>query len=606
MAASITDKLDRVTDSTTGRPTLTQLATPGKAIGASALTCNDLTNWTTTSKIHFSIYNVTSAGVKDPTTQTDWVGLVSGNTITNLQLTAGTDRVYNPGAIVDATPTAAWAKDLYDNVRSHANQDGSLITAAVQAALNISGGSAGGWTPLGFTPTSVVANGNRNYTLSFASDVTSILSPGHRLQLTRTTAAPTQCSALNGTNQYWNKTSLAGMTFTDNFTLMGWVKLTSYPGGSGSGIIGRYASGADDGYLLQISGTGQVIMYGAGAANRSFTSNQSIPLNKWVHIAATMTMSSGSGTIYIDGVSVPYTSVGSGTSLTQSGNLEIGSWGGGAGLLPGKVAQAAVFSSVLSQSTILSYMSQTLVGTETSLISAFAFNGNANDLNTTNANNLTANNGVGASTADSPFGGQSDGSISSTLDYGIVHSIKFSTTTTCVIQVPEGCTIPTSGTVASVFYSTGKVPYRFPATRDKWALETIFLNSFNQTSPTSGVFYNIGGFQLNVPIGNWLLKAEAQLQVSNSSNPPAMVIGLSTANNSITEKRTGKILVGAPAMSFPGIGFSTSVPANLSTATPYYFNESLYASGASSITLNNDVSTAGAGGSVLTAENALL
>lgn len=144
MSANITDLLSRVSDSNTGRPIITSLASPGKAIGAASINLAAATNWTTDSAIYFSIYETTTASgitVKDTTTQTDWKGTLSGTTVSSLTLTGGTDRAYNAGAIVEQTPTARYAKDGYDWALARHNQDGShkaftetniVPTAAIQ------------------------------------------------------------------------------------------------------------------------------------------------------------------------------------------------------------------------------------------------------------------------------------------------------------------------------------------------------------------------------------------------------------------------------------------------------------------------------------------
>ena len=99
---------------------------------------------------------------------------------------------------------------------------------------------ADGWTPLlGVTPNTVTYNGNRTYDLVFNSnDLSDQLSQGMKLRLTRTVAAPDQCADLErGSSQYFSKSSPAGMTFTDDFTVSAWVKLESYAQMS---ILSRY------------------------------------------------------------------------------------------------------------------------------------------------------------------------------------------------------------------------------------------------------------------------------------------------------------------------------------------------------------------------------
>jgi len=153
MSGSITDLVDRVTDSNGGRPVVSTLAAPGKTIGASSINLTDATNWSTTSAIHFSIYKTNAQGYKDVTTQTDWKGVLAGTTISNLTLTGGTDQAYNAGDIVEITPTARYAKDLFDafeqdhDVQGHhktvtdANgnewiEQGSVVNAVNQVKLS--------------------------------------------------------------------------------------------------------------------------------------------------------------------------------------------------------------------------------------------------------------------------------------------------------------------------------------------------------------------------------------------------------------------------------------------------------------------------------------
>jgi hypothetical protein len=164
---AITDKLTRGTDSSTGRPIIATLAAPGKTVGAPSITLSGSTNWSTTTPVYIALYTTTAAGIKDPTTQTDWKATLSGTTLSNMTLTGGTDRSYNAGAYVEITFTSAWAKDLYDALAVHTNPDGSLKTAAVQAALNLGAGSLNGWNALGFAPDVVTYNGNRSYDLVF-------------------------------------------------------------------------------------------------------------------------------------------------------------------------------------------------------------------------------------------------------------------------------------------------------------------------------------------------------------------------------------------------------------------------------------------------------
>lgn len=145
MAGSLSDKFTRVSDSDTGRPVVSSLAS-SKALGATSIVISDATNWTLVSKVHFKIYTTTTvAGVtiEDTTTQTDWIGTLSGTTISNLTLTGGTDRTYNAGATVELTNTAKWAKDMYDGFSVLHNPDGTFKNNAISNAAQIADGIIG-------------------------------------------------------------------------------------------------------------------------------------------------------------------------------------------------------------------------------------------------------------------------------------------------------------------------------------------------------------------------------------------------------------------------------------------------------------------------------
>lgn len=400
----------------------------------------------------------------------------------------------------------------------------SLYFEDLYAAFDgFSGANGSGWNAMVQVPTTVGYNGQRSYTLTYNGvDITSLVSPGTRLRTTRATVAPTQSTSLNGTNQYWSKTgTINKMSFTDDFVVSAWVKLSSYQTNT---IASRY--NGTSGWIFQVTSAGQVYLQGnnAGAANYSqVISYQSLPLNKWVHVTAQLDMSAFTATtttsyIMIDGVDVPVSVARGGTNptaLVQAGDINIGA-SNGAQFFAGKIAQAAVFNAKVTQPTMRGYISQGLTGTETSLASAYSFNGNANDLMTTTPNNLTAAGSAVATEADSPFGTQASGLISSTLDYGIVQSATYAGgNTTVVVQVPEGCTIPTSGGVSAMSYSAMKAPYGFPAGRDKWTLETLIGTNLSAAIAGLNAWYAYTA-KLTVPQGYFNVGWQGTGQISTS------------------------------------------------------------------------------------------
>jgi hypothetical protein len=417
----------------------------------------------------------------------------------------------------------------------------SFVNAQHDHSNAAGGGVLDGWQDLGEVPTSVTDNGNRSYTLKFASiDVLeALISPGMRLRATRQVAAPTQCTSLNGTTQYWSDSSVSGMTVTDDFAVSAWVKLSSYPA-AGAAIASRY--NGTSGWILYVESDGRVVLsgYNAGAGNYSrVISYQSLPLNRWVHIGAQLDMSAFTATtttsyVMFDGVDVPASVARAGTNptaLVQAGNLEIGAYNAGAAgsFFPGKIAQVAIYSAKVTQATIRASRNQTLTGSETSLISAYTLSGanGANDLNTTNGNNLTGVNSPSTSNVGTPFSGDNDGSNivfsgDGLTEMGIVTRLDVSFNgsdfdTDVTVQVPEGYAIPTSGGIAAISYSTHDKPHGFPCQEARWIVGCYINNVIAVAITSVNNWFVASGAKLSVPIGEWDLSMQGEVSQDSTA-----------------------------------------------------------------------------------------
>jgi len=393
-----------------------------------------------------------------------------------------------------------------DNLAANAVNTSELANGSVTVAKLGTDVQSGWISGVINAPTTVTNNGNRSYDLVFNSvDYTQELSEGMRLKLTRTVTAPSQSTSLSGT-KYWSKSSPSGVTFTSTFSAMGLVNPDVY---QSSSIIGRDSAAANlSGWELGLSSSGQVIVYGRNAGGAIIgTSAQSVPLNKWTHVAATVNAATQTVLIYIDGVLVPSTTTGTATTIVQAAtDLAIGKRNGAANYFSGKLAQISLYSTVLSEATIRASMSQAVTGAESGAISAFSFNGVATDLNA-NANNLSAQNSAGY-TSDSPFAnGSRSYDTAGTTDYAVVSTKPvFSTNTTITVQVPEGCTIPTSGGVSAVAYSTQRVPYGFPLDRDRWTILALYkANSGPIAIGSINNWFIASSRAIKVPIGSYSL-----------------------------------------------------------------------------------------------------
>jgi len=437
--------------------------------------------------------------------------------------------------------------------------------------------SATGWSPLGAAPNTVTANGNNSFDMVFNStDLTDTLTNGMRIRATRTVAAPNTAFSLDGTNDYYVKTSPNKLTFTDDFVCSAWVYLTSYSA-SDMAVVSRW--NGTSGFVLRVNTNGTILMagYNAGASNNSYVASyQSVPLNRWVHIAAqldmsTFTASTTTSYIMIDGVDVPASVTRGGTNptaLVQAGNLEIGSTNGGTTPFPGYIDQVAIYSAKVTQATILASMNQALTGSETNLASAYS-NGSVNDLNTTTPNNLTATNGA-TTVANSPFGNRG---VSTTLEYGVVMANTFSTNTTLTIQVPEGCQLPTTGGISSVDYSTQNVPYGFVRDRRRWKIEYLYMSRWAQSSPANLSVYNATGRKITFPVGAWNAGYDTFGYGAGTSGTQDVRADLNTttATYTTTSPFAQSLTYGGNVLEFGG-GCSKRVLLDLTSPTTYYLN----------------------------------
>lgn len=534
---------DKITKANNGVLALPTKLASNKGISDVTAELEASTGWpqdSTDGPVHFALFKV------DPSDETKvadnslsfWKATLTGTTLSNMQQTGGPILSYDLGDSALITSTPGFINDFSDAMLTQHNRNGTHkditstnATITNLAVTNLTVGSqvpSADWSTLGGTPGPVVHNGNLSYDVQvLGSDLTNTIQPGSRLKFTRTVGAPTQCTLLNGTNQYWQKTgTINKMTFVDDFAVGAWIKLTSYPSSIGS-IVSRY--NGTSGWRFDVMANGQVRLqaYNAGAANfSSVQSIQSVPLNKWVYLSAQLDMSAftnfvTSSYIMFNGVDVPADVSRGGTNptqLVQAGNLEIGS-ANATDYLPARIAQVAVFGAKIAQTSFADYMNQGLSGNEPNIASAYSFNGVTTDLSTTSPNNLAAQGGVLATYADSPYGGQANGKISSTLDYGIVQSVSYSTNTVITVHAAEGCTIPTTGGVSAISYSTTSVPFGFPSDADKFTVSSLYCSDvFTTGSPANGVWYYAKA-RIIVPVGRWKLGYDiARLVVAGSAN----------------------------------------------------------------------------------------
>ena len=133
MVASITDKFGKASNGTRAEATT---LTAQKGLGASSISTAALNGWDTTAAVHFQIYRTDTSNNIIAGSQSDWKGVVTGTTISQLVLEGGSDSIYPIGSVVICLPSAGWADDLVEGILTHANQNGTLLPSAVTTALN--------------------------------------------------------------------------------------------------------------------------------------------------------------------------------------------------------------------------------------------------------------------------------------------------------------------------------------------------------------------------------------------------------------------------------------------------------------------------------------
>jgi hypothetical protein len=577
MAATATDKFKKQANNFSTTTSSLIVGTTDTSV-----TLSSVVGLPTDTAVVLVIDRVDANGNKTPSKREYVQGIVSGSSITSLTrgLGSSTAQSHSIGAVVEQVFDQNTWNDAVSGILTQHTQTGthtgittdtltSTGNVVVGGTLTVGGNNtlATGWNALGTTLTYGANNGNKEFTVTAASDLQSSLSTGMKMSILRGTTPPTQSMAFNSaSSQYASKASPTGITFTSAFTLEAWVYLTAYS----NCIIGRRDLAGNNGWYIDINNLGQLeIVYQNSGNYTSWNTYQSLPLNQWVHVAGAVSSISGKtlGGLYINGVSVPTTNPNSAaTSLTQTGALAIGASPitSPTGYFNGYISEARVWSVAQSQANIQANMAINLTGSESNLVGLWQGNGNFNDL-TSNANNLTAVNGAIATQASNPY---------NATEYAVVTKVSYSSpTTTVTLYTGNSNTIPNQ-TLGTVYFSTSRAPYGFNADRGNWTLSSIYTNNISISTPSNGVAYwsTFGSAQINIPTGAWRAGFEcAVTSVSNGTGVGRHVTALSTSTSTwINYSLTS--FWGAPiANAFATHQLYRDASILLASITPHYF-----------------------------------
>ena len=128
--------------------------------------------------------------------------------------------------------------------------------------------------------------------------------------------------------------------------------------------------------------------------------------------------------------------------------------------------------------------------------------------------------------------------------YGIITKIAYSSPNTTITFLHEidptdslALHLLQNSAITNVYYSTVKAPFGFPMSADKWSVIKTYTSDTLKSSPGAGVWYNLGGVYLDIPIGYWGLEYKVTAQNGSSaatSQNRVISTTLSTTNNGTT------------------------------------------------------------------------
>lgn len=364
--------------------------------------------------------------------------------------------------------------------------------------------STTGWSALGYTLTYGANNGNREFTMTTANNLIGELSPGMKTYVNRSITPPSNCASFTAaSSMYAKNTAPSGISFTATYTCEAWIYLYSYQ--ANAMVISQQSTTTGSGWYFRITSGQVTIAYGSTSTGTNIATYQSIPLNQWVHVAGVVSSVSGKTVaLYINGTLAPsYAVASTATTLTQSGYLEVGSYGDSSGqggqYFDGLLSEVRVWSTARTQSQIQSYMAINALGSESGLVALYQFNGAWTD-GTTNANTLTAVNGASNTYAGNPF---------NAIEYAVIESISYSSpTTTLTVSGGNACTIPNQ-TLNNPYYSFYEVPYGLPGGLGNNRVIASNLVAASQNNATTSDTLIIGtAITVTIPTGGRMVEIE--------------------------------------------------------------------------------------------------
>ncbi|MCD8740864.1 LamG domain-containing protein [Mucilaginibacter roseus] len=186
-----------------------------------------------------------------------------------------------------------------------------------------------------------------------------------------------------------------------DFTLNAWVKLDSYNTSAGSQIFSKRITGANNGWVWSIVGSGAAspaipgtVSYGPGGGSTNAFGTTAVPVSQWHMITSVYSFSAQQLRIYVDGVLDNTTNGVASPNSAITAMLYIGRDNPSIGtgyFYKGALDDMSIYNSALSASTITTLYKSTSNNAAPGLVAYWPFDNSGNDMSG-NWNNGTINN----------------------------------------------------------------------------------------------------------------------------------------------------------------------------------------------------------------------
>lgn len=154
----------------------------------------------------------------------------------------------------------------------------------------------------------------------------------------------------------------------------------------------------------------------------------------------------------------------------------------------------------------------------------------------------------------------------------------------------------TDAVISNINYSTAKAPMGFPGEPAKWTISKTDTVRRVQSTPTSGVYYNIGGTnsQITIPPGGWRVSYQVAIGfLVVNAQLISLQVGLSEAADSLTDPAMSnyKIMYHSGSSTWFGDTFIRQKLMTVVDKTLFYLVASVAASSGSELDFLNDNQT---------------